>query len=413
MSRRLRIGVIFGGTSGEHDISLMTAKGVLGAIDGTKYDVVPIGISRTGAWAVGGGVLERLSSEAEARRLRDGSGLSKDPVGGLSGEAGTGRRQAGTGLSAGSIGGMSRVLALPSNAGSNSGIDAVFPLLHGPMGEDGALQGLLEFCGMPYVGCGVAASAVAMDKGLAKDVFRSNSIPTLPWIMVQRSRWQGLRGNTQSERAKSQAERGNKQSQRGKGQDQRERILSNIESSFTYPLFVKPANLGSSVGISKVGNREELAAGLDLAARYDERLLVEPGIDAREIEIAILGNSDPQASVPGEIRPHRDFYDYKAKYFDDATELIIPAALDDSLTRELQALAVKSFEALACSGIARVDFLLERGTDKAYISEVNTMPGFTETSMYPRLWEASGISYSQLIDRLLELALELRGGGVV
>ena len=385
MSRRLRIGVIFGGTSGEHDISLMTAKGVLGAIDGTKYDVVPIGISRTGAWAVGDGVLERLSSEAEARRLRDSSGLSTDPVGGLPGEAGAGRRQAGTCLSAGSVGGMPKVLTLPSNAGSNSGVDAVFPLLHGPMGEDGALQGLLEFCGVPYVGCGVAASAVAMDKGLAKDVFRSNSIPTLPWIMVQRSKWQG----------------------------RRERILSNIESSFTYPLFVKPANLGSSVGISKVGNRDELAAGLDLAAHYDERLLVEPGIDAREIEIAILGNSDPQASVPGEIRPHRDFYDYKAKYFDDATELIIPAALDDSLTRELQALAVKSFEALACSGIARVDFLLERGTDKAYISEVNTMPGFTETSMYPRLWEASGISYSQLIDRLLELALELRGGGVV
>lgn len=367
MSRRLRIGVIFGGTSGEHDISLLTARGVLGAIDTTRYDVVPIGISKSGAWAVGDEVLDQLTRES--RTARDAATTAPE-----------GKQPP----SADTVGAMAKALDLLANAD----VDAVLPLLHGPMGEDGTLQGLLEFCGVPYVGCGVASSAVAMDKGLAKDVFRSNSIPTLPWIMVQRSRWQG---------------------KRGKSQGQRRRILSDIESSFSYPLFVKPANLGSSVGISKVGSREELAAGLDLASRYDERLLVEPGIDAREIEIAILGNRDPRASVPGEIRPHRDFYDYKAKYFDAATELMIPAALDDSLTRELQALAVKSFEALACSGIARVDFLLERGTDKAYISEINTMPGFTETSMYPRLWEASGIAYSQLIDRLLEL----RGGGVV
>ena len=358
MSARLRIGVIFGGTSGEHDISLLTARGVLGAIGDARYDVVPIGISRSGAWAVGEDVLERLSRDAE-----------------------TGHRQDEPGTPADTIGAMSDALALLSNAG----VDAVFPLLHGPMGEDGTLQGLLEFCGVPYVGCGVAASAVAMDKGLAKDVFRSNSVPTLPSIMVQRGKWQGQRGH----------------------------ILKDLESSFAYPMFVKPANLGSSVGISKVSDREELAAGLDLAARYDERLLVEPGIVAREIEIAILGNRDPQASVPGEIRPRRAFYDYKAKYFDDSTELIVPAVLEGSLTRELQSLAVQSFEALACTGLARVDFLLERDTDKAYISEVNTMPGFTESSMYPRLWEASGVGYSHLIDRLLELALELRGGGVV
>lgn len=358
MSERLRIGVIFGGTSGEHDISLLTARGVLGAIDATRYDIVPIGISKTGRWAVGEDVLERLSRDAEAGHLLNEPGTTDD-----------------------SIGAMSEALSLLSNAG----VDAIFPLLHGPMGEDGTLQGLLEFCGVPYVGCGVAASAVAMDKGLAKDVFRSNSIPTLPWTMVQRGKWQG----------------------------RRERVLEDLESSFSYPLFVKPANLGSSVGISKAGNREELAAGLDLAARYDERLLVEPGIDAREIEIAILGNSDPQASVPGEIRPKREFYDYEAKYFDDATELIVPAVLDDPLTRELQSLAIQSFEALACAGLARVDFLLERGTNKAYISEVNTMPGFTASSMYPRLWEASGIAYGELTDRLLSLALELRGGVVV
>ena len=385
MSRRLRIGVIFGGTSGEHDISLLTARGVLGAIDTARYDVVPIGISKRGAWMIGDDVLDRLTRES--RTARDAATTAPG-----------GKKPS----SADTVGAMANALSLLSNAG----VDAVLPLLHGPMGEDGTLQGLLEFCGVPYVGCGVAASAVAMDKGLAKDVFRSNSIPTLPWIMVQRSRWQGKRG-------RPQRQRGRPQRQRSKSQGQRRRILSDIESSFSYPLFVKPANLGSSVGISKVGSREELAAGLDLAARHDERLLVEPGIDAREIEVAILGNSDPQTSVAGEIRPHRDFYDYKAKYFDDSTELMVPAALDDSLTRELQALAVKSFEALACSGIARVDFLLERGTNNAYISEVNTMPGFTETSMYPRLWEASGIAYSRLIDRLLELALELRGGGLV
>ena len=364
MSGRLRIGVIFGGTSGEHDVSLLTARGVLGAIDSARYEVVPVGISRYGEWAVGDDVLDRLSRDAETAGDAPSAGTLQKP-----------------GTSADTIGAMSEALALLANAG----VDALFPLLHGPMGEDGTLQGLLEFCGVPYVGCGVASSAVAMDKGLAKDVFRSHSIPTLPSTVVRRGKWRG----------------------------RRERVLADLESSFSYPLFVKPANLGSSVGISKVGNREELAAGLDLAARYDERLLVEPGIDAREIEIAILGNSEPQASVAGEIRPHREFYDYEAKYFDDATELIVPAVLDDSLTREIQALAIRSFEALACAGLARVDFLLERGTGKAYVSELNTMPGFTESSMYPRLWEASGIAYSQLIDRLLELALELRGCGVV
>lgn len=362
MSARLRIGVIFGGTSSEHNISLLTARGVLGAIDRTRYEVVPIGISRAGAWAAGTEVLERLTLEAKARRREDRSPSS------------------GTGVDAG-IDAISRAMAVLSQ----EGIDAVFPLLHGPMGEDGTLQGLLELCGVPYVGCGVAASAVAMDKGLAKDVFRSHGIPTLPWIMIRRGAWRS----------------------------QPESTLSGIESKFPYPLFVKPANLGSSVGISRVDGRNELIAGLDLAAHHDERLLVEPGIDAREIEVGILGNSDPQASVAGEIRPRRKFYDYKAKYFDDATELIVPAALEGALSRKLQAWAVQSFEALTCSGIARVDFLLERNTDQVYVSEVNTMPGFTESSMYPRLWEASGIGYGELIDRLLDFALERRKADVV
>ena len=354
MPARLRIGVIFGGTSGEHDISLLTAEGVLGAIDRTKYEVVPIGISKAGAWAVGAGVLRRLLQEARQQRRDDRPEPSGDGLGALA-----------------------EALAVLSQAD----IDVVFPLLHGPMGEDGTLQGLLEFCRLPYVGCGVAASAVAMDKGLAKDIFRSHSIPTLPSIVVQQSDWSARPGHT----------------------------LADIESRFAYPLFVKPANLGSSVGISKVGGRGQLAAGLDLAAQHDQRILVEPGIVAREIEVGILGNADPQASVPGEIRPQREFYDYEAKYFDSETELIVPAPIGPTLERRIRACAVQAFRALACTGLARVDFLLERGTGKAYVSELNTMPGFTEHSMYPRLWKASGVGYGELIDRLLELALERHG----
>ena len=358
MSARLRIGVIFGGTSGEHDISLLTAEGVLGAMDKTKYEVVPIGISRAGRWAVGAGVLARLSQQA---RQQERVGRPQPPGDGL--------------------GAVAEALA----ALSQKNIDVVLPLLHGPMGEDGTLQGLLEFCRLPYVGCGVAASAVAMDKGLAKDIFRSHSIPTLPSMVVRQSDWSARPGPT----------------------------VAHIESGFSYPLFVKPANLGSSVGISRVSGPGELAAGLDLAAQFDQRILVEPGIVAREIEVGILGNDDPQASVPGEIRPRREFYDYKAKYFDDETELIVPAQLDATLDRRIRDCAVQSFRALACNGLARVDFLIERGTDKAYVSEVNTMPGFTEHSMFPRLWEASGVGYGELIDRLLELALERHGRGLV
>ena len=358
MSGKLRLGVIFGGTSSEHDISILSATSVLGAIDRSKFEVIPIGISTSGAWAAGPGVLEQMTVAASARGSKAPRPSSRD------------------GLDT-----LSNALSVLSRAG----IDAVFPVLHGPMGEDGTVQGLLELCGVPYVGCGVAASALAMDKGLAKDVFRAHAIPTLPSVVLHRDTWR----------------------------PRREQTLDDIESRFPYPLFVKPANLGSSLGISKVGTREALAAGLDEAAQFDVRLLVEPGIDAREIEVGILGNSDPEASVPGEIRPCREFYDYEAKYFDGRTELIVPAALDDSLSRTLREIAVQAFVGLACSGLARVDFLLERKTDRIYVSEVNTMPGFTEFSMYPRLWEASGMGYGELIDRLLELALRRCGLGVV
>ena len=356
MRTKLRVGVIFGGTSSEHDISVLSAKSVLGAIDREKYEVFPIGISRNGVWAADPGVLQRFAEDANAHRNEER--LPRDGFGALS-----------------------RSLSVLSTAG----IDVVFPLLHGPMGEDGTLQGLLELGGVPYVGCGVAASALAMDKGLAKDVFRSNAVPTLPSIVVSRARWQS----------------------------EPEKTLAGIESKFDYPLFIKPANLGSSLGISKVKSRDELPAGLDEAAKYDGRLVVEPGIDAREIEVGILGNSDPRASVAGEIRPCREFYDYDAKYIDGRTELIVPVALGGSLSRTIREIAVNAFQALACTGLARVDFLLERNTDRIFVSEVNTMPGFTEFSMYPRLWQASGVRYGELIDRLLELAMQRCGLGVV
>jgi D-alanine-D-alanine ligase len=257
-------------------------------------------------------------------------------------------------------------------------VDVVFPVLHGPYGEDGTVQGLLELAHIPYVGCGVLASALAMDKAACKAVFAAAGLPQLPFLLVQRRRWE----------------------------NEPEQVLADVESRLTYPLFAKPANLGSSVGVSKATQRTELARALDQAARYDRRLLVEQGIDAREIEVSVLGNDDPIASVPGEIVPQREFYDYAAKYLDPGSELIIPAPLSPGLAEAARQMAVQAFLAIDGAGMARVDFLLERRTGQLYLSEVNTIPGFTSISMYPKLWEASGLSYPALIDRLIELALE-------
>jgi D-alanine-D-alanine ligase len=257
-------------------------------------------------------------------------------------------------------------------------VDVIFPVLHGPHGEDGTVQGLLELAGLPYVGAGVTASAVGMDKAIAKDVFRTHGLPVLPYQVVLRVAWEADPA----------------------------RVVTLCEAALRYPMFTKPANLGSSVGVAKANNRGELTAGLDEAAHFDRKLIVEQGIEAREIEVSVLGNDDPIASVPGEIIPSRDFYSYAAKYIDDASDLLIPAPVSEEQTEQIRELAVKAYAAIDCAGMARVDFLMDRSTDGIWLNELNTIPGFTPISMYPKLWEATGISYTELIDRLIQLALE-------
>jgi D-alanine-D-alanine ligase len=259
-------------------------------------------------------------------------------------------------------------------------IDVLWPVLHGPYGEDGTIQGMLEMANLPYVGCNVLASAVCMDKAMAKVIFAAAGLPQVPWLVVMRNHWQ----------------------------QSPEMVLSEVEEKLgDYPFFVKPANLGSSVGISKARNRDELSKALTLAARYDRKLLVEVAVpNAREIEVSILGNDEPIASVPGEIKPGNDFYDYAAKYLDDNSDLIIPANLNEELIERIQIMAIQAFKAVDATGLARVDFLMDRVRETVYLNEINTMPGFTRISMYPKLFEASGISYPALADKLVKLALE-------
>jgi D-alanine-D-alanine ligase len=352
------VGVIFGGRSGEHEVSLMSARSVLKAINKDKYDVTLIGITKDGKW-IGG----------------------SDPVGALeSGQAATSPATALLGEP--QSGGLMQVSEQPGRSGvtlsSVAQLDVIFPLLHGTFGEDGTVQGLLELASIPYVGAGVVGSAVGMDKGVFKSVMRANSIPVPDWLIVSRA---------EIERDAAA-------------------VADRAEAKFGYPIFTKPANLGSSVGVVKVHNRSEFEAALKESARWDRRVLVEQGINAREIEISILGNDDPIASVPGEVLPSREFYDYKAKYIDDNSGLVIPAQLDEATTERTKALAIAAFKAIDAAGMARVDFLLDKDSGELYINEINTIPGFTQISMYPKLWEASGLSYSNLIDRLIELALE-------
>jgi D-alanine-D-alanine ligase len=257
-------------------------------------------------------------------------------------------------------------------------LDVVFPVLHGTFGEDGTVQGLLELADVPYVGAGVLASAAGMDKDVMKRLFRDAALPIVPWELILRSEWQNDPGA----------------------------VRKRIEKQLRYPLFVKPVNLGSSVGISKVHGRRELEAALNLAAQYDRKILVEKGIDAREIECSVLGNDHPQASVPGEVLSVNEFYDYEAKYIKPGSELVIPAKLTPRQTKQVREVAIRAFRAVDGAGMARVDFLLDRKTGKVYLNEINTIPGFTSISMYPKLWEASGLPYSRLLDRLIELALE-------
>jgi D-alanine-D-alanine ligase len=354
--RKLKIGVIFGGRSGEHEVSLMSAKSVMSAMDPDKYKVVMIGITKSGQWLTGD-VVGALESGTES--VARPAALLPDPQSSALME-------------------LQITPAQPTTMSQAAELDVIFPMLHGPYGEDGTVQGLLELAGLPYVGAGVVGSAVGMDKAIFKAVMQSIGIPILPWRLVLSSHW-----------ARS-----------------REEILDEIENALAYPVFTKPANLGSSVGISKCSDRAELSVGLDDAARYDRRIVVEQGINSRELEVSVLGNDQPVASVVGEVRPRREFYDYVAKYVSDDSELTIPADIDPEIAENTRATAVKAFKAIDCAGLGRVDFLLDRDDGLLYINEVNTIPGFTRISMYPKLWEATGIPYPELVDRLIELALE-------
>jgi D-alanine-D-alanine ligase len=350
--KRLRIGILFGGRSGEHEVSLASATSVIHALDPEKYEAVPIGITKDGRWLVGGGALKLLPDV-----LRSGERvvLPPDP-------------------SAAAL-----VPLTPGPGQPSVRVDVVFPVLHGTFGEDGTVQGLLELAGLPYVGAGVLGSAVGMDKDVQKRLFRESKLPIVDFLAFSRSQWE----------------------------HHREKVLRAIEKQFRFPVFVKPATLGSSVGMTKVKTASELPAAINTAAEFAMKILVERAISGREIEVSVLGNDEPRASVPGEIAPHRDFYDYTAKYLEEGTELIIPAKLSKKQAAQFQDYAVRAYQAIDCVGMARADFFLERGTGKIYVNELNTIPGFTAISMYPKMWEASGIPYTELIDRLIQLALAL------
>ena len=352
---RIRLALLYGGRSGEHDVSIASATSVMQAIDKDTYDVLPVYLTPEGRWLPG---VEPARLAAGAHPAASVALFSSDP------------KQPG-------LLPLSNAPAVqPQQA---QAMDVVFPLLHGTYGEDGTVQGLLELANVPYVGSGVLGSAAGMDKDVMKTLFAAAGLPVVPHLLVRRREW---------ERQPAVV---------------RDRVLQTLP----LPVFVKPANLGSSVGISKVSDAAGLSEALDLACRYDRRVLVEQGLDCREFECSVLGNDEPQASVIGEIVPSREFYDYQAKYSDDETsELRIPADLDAALADDLRAMAVTAFQAVDAAGLARVDFFLEARTGKPYVNEINTLPGFTTISMYPKLWEASGISYAQLIDNLVNLAVE-------
>jgi D-alanine-D-alanine ligase len=355
-NKKLRVGVLFGGRSGEHEVSLMSARSVLKALDPEKYTVTQIGITHNGAWLVGENLLDKMLG-GKTEGLQPVTLLADPNRPGLFG-----------------IYNAKGTETLEKLAE----LDVIFPVLHGTFGEDGTLQGMLEIVDAAYVGAGVLGSSLAMDKGLFKDVMRAHDIPVVESIIVLRSEIK---------------------------QDI-EAVLTKAEKVAGYPLFVKPANLGSSVGVSKCSSRADLLEGLMEAARYDRRVLVERGLNAREIEVSVLGNDEPQASIPGEIIPAAEFYTYDAKYHDDRSQLLIPAPITDEQTALVQSLAVKAYKASDCAGMARVDFLLDKDSQQLYLGEINTIPGFTQISMYPKLWAASGLPYSELVDRLIELALE-------
>ncbi len=387
MMKKLRVGILFGGRSGEHEVSLLSAASVFQAIDKSKYEVVPIGITKEGRWVTAGDAEQLLKGEAAGQsHLRAGDPEATSSAAVLAhGEAvivpPEPQRQ-GNSLS------PFQTDALTRRASDRAvNVDIIFPVLHGTFGEDGTIQGLLELADIPYVGAGVLGSAAGMDKDIMKSLFRAAGLPIVKHVTVLRSEWEA----------------------------NPKKVQKLIESKLKYPMFVKPANLGSSVGISKARERKELGPAMEEAAKFDRKIVIEQGVGgkkqkAREIECSVLGNDNPKASLPGEIVPGKEFYDYTAKYLDEGSQLFLPAKITKAETKKVQQLAIAAFKAVDCSGLARVDFLMEPGstskTRKIYLNEINTMPGFTSISMYPKMWAASGLEYPRLIEKLIELGLE-------
>jgi len=381
---KIRVGVLFGGRSGEHEVSLLSAASVLQYIDKKKYEVVPIGITKEGRWLTAAHAERLLRGEhKDGRHLRAGDPQATTSAAVLAKGEGVLVPPEPTGE------GKSSLVPFDTDAGHQSAaqaiaVDVIFPVLHGTFGEDGTIQGLLELADMAYVGAGVLGSAAGMDKDVMKSLFKSAGLPIVKHVTLLRSAWE-------KDPVKARKE---------------------IEKKLKYPVFVKPANLGSSVGISKVHDRSELDGAMYEAAKYDRKIVIEEGVGggkkgkAREIECSVLGNDEPIASIPGEIVPAAEFYDYNAKYVDEGSKLIIPAKISKKKQKEVQQMAIAAFKAVDCSGLGRIDFLLDPKSEKIYLNEINTMPGFTSISMYPKLWDASGIKYPELIDRLIQLGLE-------
>ena len=360
--KKLRIGLIFGGRSGEHEVSLASATTVMANLDREKYEVVPIGITKEGGWLLGTEPARLMAAEQHINHTENTETETTTAVT-LTGDPR-----------------MRRLIPLESGEQlqDNGALDVIFPVLHGTYGEDGTLQGLLDMADVPYVGCGVLGSALGMDKEKMKMVFQAVGLPSVDYLVYRRNEW---------ERSPTT-------------------IMDAIEQRLGYPCFVKPVNLGSSVGINKAHDRAELEHAINVAAEYDRKIIIDRGINCRELECAVLGNDEPLASVVGEVIASNEFYDYHAKYLDNKSQVIIPADIPQATAEEVRRQAVTAFLALDLSGLARVDFFLEKESGQVYINEVNTMPGFTQISMYPKLWEASGLTYAQLLDRLVELAIE-------
>ena len=357
--RKLRVGILFGGKSGEHEVSFCSASSIIEAMDRKKYEIVPIGITKNGCW---------LSPQESAIALQ------------------TGRIEGNSRVAWKGDPNNEQLLVITRENNKTKyfhldKLDVIFPVLHGPFGEDGTVQGLLELVNIPYVGSGVAASAVAMDKEMMKKIFQQHALPQTKWLALKRKRWIS----------------------------EKQKVLDEINNQFSYPIFTKPTNLGSSVGITRVMKSQELENAINIATFYDRKILIEEGVkNALEVECSVLGNDEPDVSLAGEIIPAGEYYDYNSKYIDKGTRLVIPARVPDNITEEVQRIAKMAYLAIDAAGLSRVDFFIQRNNNnyKIYLNEINTMPGFTRSSMYPKLWEKSGIYFSELIDRLIELSLE-------